>query len=78
MNNDLNLLALLQKELFNNDLDVVITIGNKITLELEDMSTKTTVAVVKGDNLEQAYANLLGTLANHTRALKVYDGLSKL
>ena len=78
MENNLNLLALLQKKLFENDLDVILTISNKITLELEDMSTKTTVAVVKGENLEDAYANLLGTLASHTRALKVYDGLSRL
>jgi ribosomal protein L12E/L44/L45/RPP1/RPP2 len=78
MENNLNLLALLQKKLFENDLDVILTISNKITLELEDLSTKTTVAVVKGNSLEDAYANLLGTLANNARALKTYDGLSKL
>lgn len=79
MNNDnINMLAQLQKSLFQNEIDSIITLGNKVTLEIEDMKTKTTIAVVKGDTLEEAYANLLGTLANHTRMLKTYEGLSKL
>lgn len=75
---DITLLAELQRSLFENDIDAIITLGNDVTLEIEDITTKTTIAVVKGSTLEKAYANLLGTLANYTRNLKTYDGLSRL
>jgi hypothetical protein len=72
MRNSIDMLAKLQTSLFENEIDTIVSIGSKITLELQDMKSKSIIAVVTGDTLEDAYANLLGTLANYTRAVKNY------
>lgn len=77
---NLNMLTLLQMSLFANGLDATVSIGNKTTLEINDIDTSTTVAVVTGDNLEEAYANLLGAMSRSVRDVKTgrYEGLSRL
>lgn len=77
---NLNLLTELQKALFNNGLDTTVTLGNKVTLEVEDMESCSTVCIVTGDNLELAYANLLGRCVGSVRDTKTgrYEGLTRL
>lgn len=77
---NLNLLTELQKNLFDNGLDVTVTLGNEVTLEVEDMETGSTVCVVTGNNLELAYANLLGRCVGSVRDTKTgrYEGLTRL
>ena len=69
--NNLDMLAKLQFSLFKNNLDCLITIAEKTTISVEDIHTKTTIAVVSGDTLEDAYANLLGVCVSSVRDLKL-------
>lgn len=78
MLSNINLLTLLQKKLLDNKIDAIITIGSKVILELEDMETKTIIAVVSGNNLEDAYANMLAALANNIKYNKTNERLSVL
>lgn len=77
---NLNLLTMLQSQLFAKGLDTTVTLGDKVTLEIEDVETCSIVAVVTGDSLEAAYANLLGVMSSRVRDAKTgrYDGLSRL
>lgn len=77
---NLNMLTLLQTQLFANGLDTVVTLGSKTTIELLDANTESTVAVFVGDTLEDAYANAFGILASRARDAKTgkYEGLSRL
>ena len=77
---NLNLLTMLQSQLFAKGLDTTVTLGDKVTLEIEDVETCSIVAVVTGESLEEAYANLLGVMSSRVRDAKTgrYDGLSRL
>lgn len=76
----LDLLTMLQSRLFSSGLDTTVTLGSKVTLEVDDIETAKTVAVVTGDSLEEAYANLLGAMSRAVRDTKTgrYQGLSRL
>ena len=77
---NLNLLTMLQSQLFESGLDTTVTLGDKVTLEIEDVETCSIVAVVTGESLEAAYANLLGVMSSSVRDAKTgrYEGLSRL
>lgn len=77
---NLETLTLLQKALFKNGLDTTVTLGNKVTLEVEDIETCSVVCIVKGGSLEEAYANLLGRMSGAVRDAKTmrYEGLTRL
>lgn len=77
---NLNLLTMLQSQLFESGLDTTVTLGDKVTLEIEDVETCSIVAVVTGESLEAAYANLLGVMSSRVRDAKTgrYEGLSRL
>lgn len=77
---NLDLLTELQKSLFDNGLDVTVTLGSKVTLEVEDVETCSMVCIVTGDTLELAYANLLGRCVGSVRDTKTgrYEGLTRL
>lgn len=77
---NLDTLTLLQMSLFNNNLDATVTLGDKVTLEVEDIDTGSIVCIVTADSLEQAYADLLGRCVGSVRDAKTgrYKGLSRL
>ena len=80
MMSNLDLLTELQKALFDNGLDTTVTLGSEVTLEVEDVNTGSTVCVITGETLENAYANLLGRMSGAVRDTKTgrYEGLSRL
>jgi|11_taG_2_1085331.scaffolds.fasta_scaffold01085_7 hypothetical protein len=78
--NILDFLTMMQTSLFAKGLDTTVSIGSKVTLEIEDVESSKTVAVITGDTLEEAYANLLGAMSGAVRDTKTgrYQGLSRL
>ena len=71
MKTAIDLIANLEYKLKNSGLDTIVTLkSDGTTLELEDIMTSRTVAVVKGEDLEDAYANLFNALASSVRRSK--------
>jgi hypothetical protein len=81
MLSSLDFMTILQHNLFEQGLDTIVTLGGtKVTLEVKDIQTDSTVAVTTGFSLEEAYAKLLGVCAGSVRDVKTrrYNGLSDL
>jgi hypothetical protein len=78
---NLDMLTLLQKKLMDNSMDVIVSFqGRDVLLTVEDCSTSSTIAVIKGSTLEESYVNLFGLFATSVRDQKTmkYTGLSWL
>lgn len=67
----IDLIANLETKLKNQGIDTEVTIKqNGTTLEFIDLMTSRTIAVTKGENLEDAYANAFVALAGGVRRMK--------
>ena len=66
----IDLLAGITTKLKSKGIDVIVTSGTTTTLEIDDIMTSRTIAVVKGVTLEDAYVNLFAALASSVRRSK--------
>lgn len=70
----IDLIANLETKLKNQGIDTEVTIKqNGTILEFIDMTNSRTIAVTKGENLEDAYANAFVALAGGIRHMKNYQ-----
>jgi hypothetical protein len=60
----------LLEKLKDRGISTTVTDQEGVTIELEDIMTGRNIAVAKGENLEDAYANLFTALASSVRRSK--------